>query len=64
MLEHALPDRAQFERIATELAADNPSDLPTGEDFQRVLDAAAGLTRYEAEDAFALSISLRLEGPC
>jgi len=57
VLEHALPDRAQLERIATELAADNPSDLPTGEDFQRVLDAAAGLTRYEAEGAFALSIT-------
>jgi SpoVK/Ycf46/Vps4 family AAA+-type ATPase len=31
--------------------------LPKGDDLQRVLDAAAGLTRYEAEGAFALSLT-------
>lgn len=31
--------------------------MPQGEALQRVLDAAAGLTRYEAEAAFALSLT-------
>jgi hypothetical protein len=57
VLEHALPDRGQLERIARELTADHPEDLPQGEDLARVLDAAAGLTRYEAEGAFALSLT-------
>jgi hypothetical protein len=57
VLDHALPDRAQLERIARELTSDSPEDLPTGDDLQRVLDAAAGLTRYEAEGAFALSLT-------
>jgi len=55
MLEHALPDRQQLEKIARELTSDQPDDLPKGDDGQRVLDAAAGLTRYEAEGSFALS---------
>jgi ATPase family associated with various cellular activities (AAA) len=57
VIEHALPDREQLERIARELTSDHPHDLPKGEDLQRVLDAAAGLTRYEAEGAFALSLT-------
>jgi hypothetical protein len=57
VIEHALPDRGQLERIARELTSDNPNDLPQGEDLQRVLNAAAGLTRYEAEGAFALSLA-------
>jgi hypothetical protein len=57
VLEHALPDRPQLERIARELTSDSPDDLPQGDDLQRVLDAAAGLTRYEAEGAFALSLT-------
>src|SRR5262249_29914512 len=57
VLEHALPDRDQLLRIARELTSDQPEDLPQGEDLQRVLDAAAGLTRYEAEGAFALSLT-------
>ena len=57
VVEHALPDRAQLERIARELTGDGPDDLPQGEDLQRVLEAAGGLTRYEAEDAFALSLT-------
>jgi hypothetical protein len=57
VIEHALPDRAQLERIARELTADHPEDLPQGEALARVLDAAAGLTRYEAEGAFALSLT-------
>jgi hypothetical protein len=57
VIEHALPDRAQLERIARELTSDQPQDLPGGEGLERVLDAAAGLTRYEAEGAFALSLA-------
>jgi hypothetical protein len=57
VLEHALPDRGQLERIARELTADQPEDLPQGDGLARVLDAAAGLTRYEAEGAFALSLT-------
>jgi hypothetical protein len=57
VLEHTLPNKEQLERIATELTTDHPQDLPQGNDLQRVLEAAAGLTRYEAEGAFALSIA-------
>jgi hypothetical protein len=57
ILEHPLPDRAQLERIARDLTADHPEELPQGEELARVLDAAAGLTRYEAEGAFALSLT-------
>ena len=57
IVEHSLPDRDQLLRIATELTSDSPNDLPKGEDLQRVLDAAAGLTRYEAEGSFALSLT-------
>jgi hypothetical protein len=57
VLEHDLPDRAQLEAIARELTTDSPQDMPQGDDLQRVLDAAAGLTRYEAEGSFALSLT-------
>jgi hypothetical protein len=57
VVEHSLPDRQQLEGIARELTSDAPDDLPQGEALQRVLDAAAGLTRYEAEAAFALSLT-------
>jgi len=57
VIDHQLPDRDQLLRIATELTSDQPSDLPSGNDLQRILDAAAGLTRYEAEGAFALSLT-------
>lgn len=57
VIEHALPDREQLERIARELTSDHPDDLPEGVELGRVLDAAAGLTRYEAEGAFSLSLT-------
>lgn len=57
VIEHALPDREQLARIARELTSDSPHDMPQGEHLQQVLDAAAGLTRYEAEGAFALSLT-------
>ena len=57
VLEHALPDRPALEKIARELTSDQPEELPSDEQMNRVLDAAVGLTRYEAEGAFALSIT-------
>src|SRR5262249_7464063 len=57
VLEHDLPGRDQLEQIARELTSDEPAGLPGGNDLQRVLEAAAGLTRYESEGAFALSIA-------
>ena len=57
VIEHALPDRQHLEQIAKELTVDTPNEMPKGEDLQAVLDAAAGLTRYEAEGSFALSIA-------
>jgi hypothetical protein len=57
IIEHVLPDREQLQAIARELTSDSPEDLPQGEALERILDAAAGLTRYEAEAAFALSLT-------
>jgi len=57
VIEHSLPDREQLERIARELTSEEPGDMPRDAQLERVLDAAAGLTRYEAEGAFALSLS-------
>lgn len=56
ILQHDLPDREQLGTIARELA-DRPGDLPTGPRWDALLDAAAGLTRQEAEGAFSLSIA-------
>ncbi|MEO8723938.1 MAG: TonB-dependent receptor, partial [Sphingobium sp.] len=42
VIEHALPDREQLEKIARELTSDQPEDMPHGDDLQRVLDAAVG----------------------
>jgi ATPase family associated with various cellular activities (AAA) len=55
VVEHELPDRDQLEQIARGTATE-PGDLPEGDDLDLVLDAAAGLTRMEAENAFSLSL--------
>lgn len=57
IVEHALPTLDQLGQIATELLADHPHGLPTGRGWQALLEAAAGLTRAEAEGAFALSLA-------
>jgi hypothetical protein len=54
VVEHELPGREQLQEIATGIAQGD--ELPSGDDLARVLDSAAGLTRYEAEGAFSLSI--------
>jgi hypothetical protein len=56
VLEHDLPDKAQLGEVARGVATE-PGELPAeGPDLERLLDAAAGLTRFEAEGAFALSL--------
>ena len=57
VLEHALPDREQLERIVREMTSDSPNDSPQGNELREAIDASAGLTRYEAEGAFALSLA-------
>jgi hypothetical protein len=55
VLEHDLPDRSQLEQIARGIATED-GELPAGDELVRVLDAASGLTRYEAENAYSLSL--------
>ncbi len=55
VLEHELPDREQLAEIARGIATEE-AELPSGSDLDIVLDAAAGLTRMEAENAFSLSL--------
>ena len=54
-LEHELPTRDQITEIARGIATED-GELPEGVELERVLDAACGLTRYEAEGAFSLSL--------
>lgn len=55
VVEHQLPNREQLHEIAAGIAAEE-GELPTGTELDTVLDAACGLTRYEAENAFSLSL--------
>ena len=55
VIEHDLPGRDQLERIARGVATE-PGELPEGDGLTAVLDAAAGLTRVEAENAFSLCL--------
>ncbi|MEX2213235.1 MAG: AAA family ATPase [Phycisphaeraceae bacterium] len=55
VIEHELPDREQLQEIAAGIATDE-GELPVERDLDRVLDASSGLTRYEAENAFSLSL--------
>ena len=55
ILEHELPNREQLAEIASGIATE-PGELPAGSELQTVLDASSGLTRYEAEAAFSLSL--------
>jgi ATPase family associated with various cellular activities (AAA) len=57
VLDHALPTRDQLGIIAREVLSDVPESLPSGRSWQALLDAASGLTREEAEGAFALSLA-------
>ena len=55
VVEHELPGRDGLAAIARGVATE-PGELPEGDGLVAVLDAAAGLTRAEAEDAFGLSL--------
>ncbi|MCB9951648.1 MAG: AAA family ATPase [Planctomycetaceae bacterium] len=55
VIEHELPDRRQLGEIARGIATEE-SELPNATELETVLDAAAGLTRMEAENAFSLSL--------
>jgi hypothetical protein len=55
VLDHDLPGHAQLEKIAREIAT-QANELPEGADLTRVIEAAAGLTAGEAENAFSLAL--------
>lgn len=57
VIEHALPDREQLQQIGTDINSDPDHPTTSPPNWNQVLDAAAGLTRYEAEGAFSLSIA-------
>ncbi|MEO8493899.1 MAG: AAA family ATPase [Planctomycetota bacterium] len=55
VLQHELPDASQLDQIARSIATED-TELPSADELSRVLESAAGLTRYEAENAFSLSL--------
>src|SRR5690606_18740095 len=55
VVQHDLPSREQLLEIARGIATEE-NELPTGTDLDRILDAASGLSRFEAEGAFSLSL--------
>jgi hypothetical protein len=55
VVEHPRPDAAQLEEIARGIASE-AGELPDGPALRQLLDASAGLTRYEAENAYSLSL--------
>lgn len=55
VLEHDLPGRKELEHVARGIATEE-GELPDDAPLQSVLDAASGLTRMEAENAFSLAL--------
>ena len=55
VVDHELPGHAQLQEIARGVAT-QAGELPEGEEFSRVIEAAAGLTSCEAENAFSLAL--------
>jgi hypothetical protein len=55
VIEHELPARDQLAAIARSVAVE-AGELPGGDGLDAVLDAAAGLTRMEAENALSLAL--------
>jgi SpoVK/Ycf46/Vps4 family AAA+-type ATPase len=55
VVEHPLPDRGQLAEIARGVAGEQYT-APEGGELDRLVDAAVGLTRLEAENAFSLSL--------
>lgn len=54
-VDHELPSREQLLEIAAAIATE-AGEIPEGRELDDVLDAASGLTRYEAEGAYSLSL--------
>ncbi|EMI21694.1 ATPase, AAA family [Rhodopirellula maiorica SM1] len=54
-VDHPRPDREQLEEIARGVATAE-GELPEGNELQAIIDAATGLTRLEAENAYSLSL--------
>jgi hypothetical protein len=55
VVEHDLPTREDLNKIGQQIGTEK-GEMPKGVDLDLLLDAAAGLTRYEAEGAFSLSL--------
>ncbi len=55
VIEHELPNSEQLAEIARGVATED-GELPADVELTRLLEAASGLTRFEAENAFALSL--------
>ncbi|WP_164104561.1 AAA family ATPase [Candidatus Laterigemmans baculatus] len=55
IIDHEPPTREQLDVLARSIATEE-GELPQESEMDRVLDAAVGLTRYEAEAAFSLSL--------
>jgi hypothetical protein len=55
VVDHEPPTRSELQELLGGIATD-ASDLPAGQQLEAVLDAAVGLTRFEAENAFSLSL--------
>ena len=55
VIEHDLPNHEQLEQIARGIATE-AGEMPEGPDLVAMLNAASGLTRMEAENAFSLSL--------
>lgn len=57
VVHHELPDEAQLRTICNDLfAGDSTFEKPTDEQVTSVVEASRGLTRQEAENAYALSL--------
>jgi SpoVK/Ycf46/Vps4 family AAA+-type ATPase len=55
VIEHPLPNRDQLAQIAHGVATGD-GELPDEPELSRLVDAAAGLTRIQAENGFSLSL--------
>jgi hypothetical protein len=55
VIDHELPGHAQLEEIARGIATQD-GELPAGDELARVIEAAAGLTASEAENAYSLAL--------
>jgi len=62
VIEHELPTREQLQEIAAGIATDS-GEFPQSSELHRVLDAASGLTRYEA-GAMVKSCGRRDQAAC